>query len=285
MGESSQSAAGKRPIVYHPFSPTNGCLVLVARGALLTGAEFSNNGLTLIALTRGELRYTIRGQSHVIGRNDVLLVRRFETLRLQGLCPLDGFAMSISGHLLKGLGRAAEDGGVLPGYWASMQVVGCGPTIGRHIRAAVDGNRDVAQERVASEAMLAHLERCGGSSAVVIERPAQSMPSDVRYIFDLVEQDLPPRLHLRDIAERFGISQRRLIARFRRHLGTTPHRFLSNRRAWRAGRGLLSGTIGDAAHAYNYSDQSHLTRAFKEHLGMSPRRFLIDVYGREPGDG
>jgi transcriptional regulator GlxA family with amidase domain len=61
--------------------------------------------------------------------------------------------------------------------------------------------------------------------------------------------------------------------RFREATGTTPHRFVIERRVERAERLLTSSTlpISIVASACGFSDQSHLTRVFQQWLGATPR--------------
>ncbi|MGL5908763.1 MAG: helix-turn-helix transcriptional regulator, partial [Phycicoccus sp.] len=72
---------------------------------------------------------------------------------------------------------------------------------------------------------------------------------------------------------------RSVLRAFRRHTGTTPHRYLTGLRVQRA-KDLLIGDqpIAQVAVSAGFSDQAHLTRVFKQHVHVTPRRFRIDSH-------
>ncbi|WP_370677115.1 helix-turn-helix transcriptional regulator [Pleomorphomonas sp. PLEO] len=72
-----------------------------------------------------------------------------------------------------------------------------------------------------------------------------------------------------------GLDRYELARQFRRHTGTSPHRFLVMRRLDRAKRLIASGNrLADAALNAGFADQAHFTRHFRGAFGMTPGRWL-----------
>ncbi|KFF48020.1 AraC family transcriptional regulator [Gammaproteobacteria bacterium MFB021] len=61
---------------------------------------------------------------------------------------------------------------------------------------------------------------------------------------------------------------------FRALFGTSPYRYLTQRRLALARQQIAVGTgLAEAAHAAGFADQSHMTRAFGRTYGLSPARW------------
>jgi AraC-like DNA-binding protein len=86
------------------------------------------------------------------------------------------------------------------------------------------------------------------------------------------------RVPIRSLAAELGWSPRRLIARFREHIGLPPKTAARVIRFDRAVASLPSGTprIAEVAVACGYADQAHLSREFRELGDISPGNFLQD---------
>jgi AraC family transcriptional regulator len=76
------------------------------------------------------------------------------------------------------------------------------------------------------------------------------------------------------MAAALGLSTGFLILAFRRRLGTTPHRYLMEKRLARA-RTMLGRRhpIAAVAAECGFADQAHLTRQMRTVLGVTPKRF------------
>lgn len=62
---------------------------------------------------------------------------------------------------------------------------------------------------------------------------------------------------------------------FTRHLGISPHQYLTHQRIAEGKRSLLAGaSIAEAAVASGFSDQSHFTHHFKAVVGTTPGRVI-----------
>jgi len=71
-----------------------------------------------------------------------------------------------------------------------------------------------------------------------------------------------------------GLDRYSMARAFRRHFGTSPHRYLTLRRLDRVRATLRTGSaLADAAFDAGFADQSHMTRQFKQAFGISPGRW------------
>ncbi len=71
-----------------------------------------------------------------------------------------------------------------------------------------------------------------------------------------------------------GLDRFSLARQFRTAFGTSPHRFLLQRRLARVKTMIAAGeTLADAALSQGFADQSHMTRHFRKTYGMTPGRF------------
>jgi AraC-like DNA-binding protein len=87
------------------------------------------------------------------------------------------------------------------------------------------------------------------------------------------------RVPIRSLVDELGWSPRRLIERFREHVGLPPKAAARVIRFDRAVASLRSGTprIAEVAVACGYADQAHLSREFRALGGVSPGNFLQDA--------
>ena len=85
------------------------------------------------------------------------------------------------------------------------------------------------------------------------------------------------RIPIGAIASELGWSHRRLIARFREHIGLAPKtaaRVLRFDRAVAALRSSARPGLAEIAYACGYFDQAHLNRDFRELAGTTPTAFV-----------
>lgn len=81
-------------------------------------------------------------------------------------------------------------------------------------------------------------------------------------------------ISLSDLAAAAGVSRFQLVRGFAKEVGVTPYAYLMQRRV-RSARGLIASgrSLGEAALAAGFADQSHMTRAFVRQLGVTPARY------------
>ncbi len=97
----------------------------------------------------------------------------------------------------------------------------------------------------------------------------------VQEVVSFIDENLHHDLTLDYIADHFFISKFYLSRVFRRHMGTTTHSYISQRRLFRARQLLYDGQApSDVCRACGYTDYSVFYRAFKDRYNVSPRQVL-----------
>ena len=83
------------------------------------------------------------------------------------------------------------------------------------------------------------------------------------------------RIGVADLAAALGLSAGFLTLAFHGALGTTPHRYLLERRLARARAGLAAtGTpVAAIAAGCGFADQAHLTRHMRAAFGVTPAAY------------
>lgn len=86
---------------------------------------------------------------------------------------------------------------------------------------------------------------------------------------------------LEELAAVSGRDRWSLSRDFRALFGTSPYRYVTQRRLEHCRRLMLAGgSLVDSALAAGFTDQSHMTRQFTRTIGVSPHRWLTIVTGR-----
>lgn len=101
-----------------------------------------------------------------------------------------------------------------------------------------------------------------------------------RMVRNYIQEHLHENISLPDLAGTLSLSRFHFSRRFRNATGTTPHRFVLERRVEHA-QELLRKTgapLSEVAGACGFSDQSHMTRVFRRSLRITPAQ-----YRRETG--
>ena len=100
-------------------------------------------------------------------------------------------------------------------------------------------------------------------------------PWQARRVEALLAGHADGNIALSILATECGVSVRHFGRAFRQSTGTSPHRWLVERRVARAQQMLGEGiaSIAAIAQACGFADQSHLTRAFTANVGASPARW------------
>lgn len=116
--------------------------------------------------------------------------------------------------------------------------------------------------------------------------PPTRRPGDdraVRLACDYLAEHLERNVGLDELSAAAGIGKFRLIRLVRERTGLPPHSFHLAYRIRAARRLLEAGhTIGDAATATGFADQSHLHRHFYRGLGMTPGRYQRRFVPNDP---
>ncbi len=106
------------------------------------------------------------------------------------------------------------------------------------------------------------------------------LPPALMLVLDCVDSRYAEDLSLEDLAAQANWSTAHLHAEFRRHLDTTPHRYLTERRL-RAARHMLASSeqrVAEIAGACGFSSSAVFCRVFRKETGESP-----GIYRRKHG--
>lgn len=101
------------------------------------------------------------------------------------------------------------------------------------------------------------------------------LPLQLRRVVDILDGRYAQPLDIPALAADAGWSPGHLHDVFRRHLGTTPHRYLLRRRVRAAREALASDRQGlaEVAAATGFATPQALIRAFRRQLGTTPMRW------------
>lgn len=119
------------------------------------------------------------------------------------------------------------------------------------------------------------------SSKLTAEKP-DLLDQAIAYI----EENLSIHISLAEIAQHFYVSQSTISQLFRKKLGVSFYRCVTQRRLIAAKELILSGSaLENVARQVGFSDYSSFYRAFRQEYGISPRQYrtLQEVAGKESG--
>lgn len=100
----------------------------------------------------------------------------------------------------------------------------------------------------------------------------------LRRVVDYIEAHLADDISLRDLAVQAGLSTHHFGEAFKASTGTSPHRYLVERRIRRAKELLLGAeqSIAEIAISVGFASHSHFTDNFRKLTGTTPSRFRMD---------
>lgn len=100
-------------------------------------------------------------------------------------------------------------------------------------------------------------------------------PAGLRRVQLFVEANLDRPVHLRDLADRAGLSLHHFARAFRTSAGTTPRAFVEHRRVERAKQLLHESprSLAEIAVECGFGTQSRLTATFKRRTGFTPAEY------------
>lgn len=99
-------------------------------------------------------------------------------------------------------------------------------------------------------------------------------PELLERILSYVEENLNRKITLEQVAKQFYVSESTVSGVFRKEMGVSFHRCVTQRRLISAKSRILEGTALDrVAEQVGFADYSAFYRAFKSEYGISPRQF------------
>lgn len=116
-----------------------------------------------------------------------------------------------------------------------------------------------------------HAEATSPGASTPVDRLADPIR---RRLVDHIEAHLGADLRIAALAGVAGLPTVRFVRDFRLTFGTTPHRYVMQRRLERA-RAMLKTTaspLAEIAYALGFSSQAHFTASFRRRFGVTPGR-------------
>lgn len=106
---------------------------------------------------------------------------------------------------------------------------------------------------------------------------AVSSRAQMRRVLDMVAANLAREISLEQMAEAAGMSPFHFSREFRKSVGTSPHRYIVERRIDRAKKllGEHNLSILEISLDCGFKDASHFSRVFRSLVGMTPRDYRV----------
>ena len=100
------------------------------------------------------------------------------------------------------------------------------------------------------------------------------LSDDMHLAIDYINETLPAKINVSDIAEHSHVTVNTLERHFRQHIGISPREYVLNCRLMGA-QAILEkgGSVTDAATGSGFSDYSHFIALFKKKYGITPKKF------------
>lgn len=129
-------------------------------------------------------------------------------------------------------------------------------------------------------ALAAQLGRLHGTEVAAIR--GGIAPRRLRHVAEFIDSHLAESLPLDVLSGLAGLSPFHFARAFKQSTGTTPHRYVLDRRLERARDLLATGnlTVAETAYACGFADHAHLSRVFRQHFGVAPSAVAAARPGR-----
>lgn len=234
----------------------------------------------LLVIMDGQVEYTVRES----GREQAYLATPGAVSLLSGdqrreLVRVNGNAVALALRMPREwFRRVALD--ELPSEFALPRFMSHDETVFGLVRAMwQEVARDASTGQVFAESLSLALLSYVTARLPVTHRELRGRLTEVqaRVITDYIGDQLHSDLSVFGLAALVGLGPRRFSTLFRQTFGTTPHRYIMDRRLREGARLLDSGhDIADVARRVGFCSQSHFTAAFRESFGTTPRRYTRD---------
>ena len=115
----------------------------------------------------------------------------------------------------------------------------------------------------------------------------QSIPLNILKARRFIEESLDNEaVNVSEIAAQAGLTPQHLISSFKKHIGTTPSRYLWRMRANRARDLLIHTRFSQSEIAYRcgYRSLPHYSRSIKSLFGMTPAQLRLDMGFTQPSN-
>jgi AraC-like DNA-binding protein len=141
----------------------------------------------------------------------------------------------------------------------------------RACRTAMEGLEQSAAEEALASGMAMLFQRHGSSETFQSDT---ACPSTVRRAMDYMQSCAGEAISLEDVSRLVGVGLFHLIRLFKKHIGLTPHAYLTQVRIEKSRQLLQHNTsISKVALDLGFADQAHFTKRFKQLTGTTPAHY------------
>ena len=99
-----------------------------------------------------------------------------------------------------------------------------------------------------------------------------------RQVLDYIQDNLETTIGLRELADLVGLSEFHFQRSFRASCGTSPHKWIANKRVERARELIVDKVpLAQVALACGYSSQAHFSRSFSSAMNMTPKAYRTAI--------
>jgi AraC-like DNA-binding protein len=124
-----------------------------------------------------------------------------------------------------------------------------------------------------------YMSREKGQSGGVIEKNKLILD-----ILDYIDQNVENEISLDDLSAMFFLSKYHLCREFKKHMGTTLHRYIIQKRLVYAKNLIAQQTpLSQVSSKCGFSDYSNFFKSFKNEYGISPKEFYNTVNNLKEG--
>lgn len=221
------------------------------------------------AVTAGSESLVVKGQSHVVGRGDVLHLNPDQT-HANATLGQETLRYSVIYVPPASVTAYAEAADAL----AFSRPVTTGSAAFRTVIAAHVALMNSDSEALEQESAVQALVQALCLKAEPAKRHAAS-PRPIAAARDYIDEHFARGFGLTTLSEVTGLSIFHLVRSFKATVGLSPLAYRNQRRIAKARELLLAGQpIAQTALAVGFADQSHFTRQFQRLVGTSPGRYL-----------
>ena len=211
------------------------------------------------------------GHAHVGDRRSPLWVRCRASPSFLAFALEESFMAEVWQKGFDGTGEFA----IRPSIGVDDPVIRRIGTLGLHeLRKGGPGGR-LYMEGLAAMLSVHLLRTYGISRRSPIRHKGGLAPLQMRRVIDYIDAHLAEELGIIELAAIAGLSPHHFGEAFKTSVGTSPHRFVIERRVRHASHLLhdKDRSIAEVARAAGFSSQSHFTTNLRRVTGMTPGRF------------
>lgn len=244
--------------VHHSFAPHTHDELMI--GVIHAGVKAFRRGKTMQFASPGSLSVVNPGEMHT-GEREHGRELVYGALYL----PQSGVATIFPDQLLSSLAirqPVVDD----PEIWQNMALA--------H-QLIMEGGDDGAAEEALTWAIALLFQRYGSNALIQSEA---GCPRTVKSAIQFMHSRTAESINLEEVSKSAGVGLYHLIRLFRKHLGMTPHAYLTQIRISKSLQLLRNGTpISQIALEVGFADQAHFTKRFKQLTGTSPAHYAKSI--------